>query len=496
MIVSGSQSQKIDRQYHCSAEKDLVLTEPASPFSFFEGEVRDVTGDEAVFQEHQPALEALSQKFITLAYHAEGLQAYLESALSELTVHALEHCPYYQKRDLAKIQGEAYHPIELFLSMPPLGKRDLQDHLLDFWSEDAVEKIGDKIHYWTTSGSTGEPTRFLMDDFNALARDVSFWFIQFLLGNTQPEFLAQRVPEKTLMVRMTSSEGADIWFKRLPLFNNSLLWKLPVFRHSKCDLRRAVEFVYQQRPLFLGGDPQAYLTFIETWQERFPELPVYPFELKALTCSGTQLSQQAREQIETFFHTPVTDCYGLSETSIVASQCPHGSLHVHAPLNYVEVVDGTGTPLPEGQLGEIVVTNLMNKTFPLLRYNTGDMGRLDFSSPCPCGSILPILYDFHGRKRRLLVKPSGELLSPHPLVSIFVELQLYQYQLIQETPTRFRLRYIPRQPLSESDCQTVVEALSRRMGEPVTVDFEAADSLVSPGVKFQDFISHCHDSQV
>jgi len=55
---------------------------------------------------------------------------------------------------------------------------------------------------------------------------------------------------------------------------------------------------------------------------------------------------------------------------------------------YVEIVDPeTGTPVPDGEYGEVVFTTLTRTGMPLIRYRTGDRAKF-FSDPCPCGTVL------------------------------------------------------------------------------------------------------------
>jgi phenylacetate-CoA ligase len=83
----------------------------------------------------------------------------------------------------------------------------------------------------------------------------------------------------------------------------------------------------------------------------------------------------------------VADGYGLTELFPLAGSCPHSaSLHVAEDLVLIECVDpSTGEPVAPGDLGELVYTNLVGDTQPLLRYRSRDLGRLSDRSPCACG---------------------------------------------------------------------------------------------------------------
>ena len=83
----------------------------------------------------------------------------------------------------------------------------------------------------------------------------------------------------------------------------------------------------------------------------------------------------------------IADGYGLTELFPIGGSCPHStSIHVASDLVYTEIVDPeTGVPLPPGSVGEIVYTNLVGDTQPVLRYRTRDLGRLSTVEACTCG---------------------------------------------------------------------------------------------------------------
>jgi len=80
--------------------------------------------------------------------------------------------------------------------------------------------------------------------------------------------------------------------------------------------------------------------------------------------------------------------YAANDSGAIGYQCSHcgGSIHhVHEDLHYVEIVDpDTLEPVPPGEVGKIVATNLNRRLMPMLRYDIGDLGRW-IEGPCGCG---------------------------------------------------------------------------------------------------------------
>ena len=73
-----------------------------------------------------------------------------------------------------------------------------------------------------------------------------------------------------------------------------------------------------------------------------------------------------------------------------------GGYHMRDRDLLIEILDPeTGQPVPEGQYGELVLTTLRRRGMPLVRYRTGDLGRM-IAEPCACGCLKPRLDKVEG----------------------------------------------------------------------------------------------------
>src|SRR5688572_4475930 len=94
-----------------------------------------------------------------------------------------------------------------------------------------------------------------------------------------------------------------------------------------------------------------------------------------------------RRRIEESWGARVIDHHGLTEIGPVSFECWEnpGGLHVNEDEFVCEVIDpSTGQPVPDGQSGELIVTNLGRVASPNIRYRTGDIV-IRRAGPCPCG---------------------------------------------------------------------------------------------------------------
>ncbi len=127
--------------------------------------------------------------------------------------------------------------------------------------------------------------------------------------------------------------------------------------------------------------------------------------LKRLILAGEPVDAAFRAHIEEQLHVDTWLHYGLSEVPgpAIAFECEHrNGLHIHDEHFLPEIIDPqTGQVLPEDETGELVLTTLTTRAFPLIRFRTGDRARL-ITAPCPCGRPMIRMEWENGRTDSLL----------------------------------------------------------------------------------------------
>jgi phenylacetate-coenzyme A ligase PaaK-like adenylate-forming protein len=112
------------------------------------------------------------------------------------------------------------------------------------------------------------------------------------------------------------------------------------------------------------------------------------------------------------------NCYASTETGILAVDCSeHRGMHLLTDQTLVEIVDEHDRPVADGIQGHhALVTSLVNRTLPILRYRLDDLLTVS-PEPCPCGRPFPLLVALDGRSDDLLSLPGmdRDKVVVHPL---------------------------------------------------------------------------------
>ncbi len=218
--------------------------------------------------------------------------------------------------------------------------------------------------------------------------------------------------------------------------------------------------------------------------------------LKTLVLVGESPDPGLRAQIEERLHVSTWVHYGLSEVPgpAIAFECKvREGLHVSEDHFLVEVIDPeTGESLPEGAEGELVLTTLTTRAFPLIRFRTGDWVRL-LTGACSCGRTLKRLEWLPDRAVDRIVIRGVKVHQRNVLLLIERSLGFLPDSYRLMVKTRDLMEYLevwlPAGERLFSDeiknieklLQNLGLELTRELGVPVTVRLKEKASLVLPG---------------
>jgi phenylacetate-CoA ligase len=314
----------------------------------------------------------------------------LESLLSQIEIHV----PYY--RDLFRRAGvkpdDIQSPADL-RRLPLLTKDMIREAGALIVSKDPLRR-GDAS---STEDATGESLAFYVDASAGPIRRANtmrgYRRAGIDIGDRQA-FLWGVHPDVPRRERLVSA----VW-------NYFLNYRyLSTFDMSDATMLRYAAQLRVFRPQLVTAYPSALALFARFCAGR----GITDIRPRAIISTGEQLFEDQREAIETAFGCRVFNRYGSEEFGAVAHECPaHAGLHVMSDLVYVEILAETGEPAKAGEVGELVVTDLLNYYMPFVRYRTGDLA-VATEKACPCGSGFPLLERIEERSIDAIVTPDGK----------------------------------------------------------------------------------------
>ena len=299
------------------------------------------------------------------------------------------------------------------------------------------EKFRGKYTLATTSGTSGFPGMFLLDEFsmkvtNAMAlRMLSSWL------NISDVLQIAKGKARLAMVMATGGHFASaIAASRLSKTRGEEFLALSAHRPIEELVQKLNEF----QPVILA--PYASMAALLASEQEARKLHINPV-ITVLSAEG--LAEGEYKRIAKAFNSKVHNSYAATECPFFSYSCNEGWLHVNNDWVLFEAVDANHRPVAPGEESyTVLITNLANRIQPILRYDLGDSILLR-PDPCPCGNMLPAIR-VKGRSSDVLTFPRGnEKVSILPLAfSILVDHipGIIKVQIVQTSTNLLRVRAI------------------------------------------------------
>lgn len=256
-----------------------------------------------------------------------------------------------------------------FSKVPILSKETFRKHPIEhtFASNEGAENI-----FWNqTSGSTGEPFKYVMDSFYIYYNDpvcqkyAEFSKYRFLYWN------GVSIPELTFDLRVAE---VGVHYPRPNCLYVSL-------ENWKCDPQKAIKDIARFKPDMIEGYPTTILELVRLVETN----NLRNLKVNYVSLFGERVSKEQREYIESVLQAEVYCRYSTGEIGVIGVECKeHEGYHLNEESVFVEILGDNNLAVAENCVGNVIVTFFYNTAMPFVRYRTGDVGRLT-SNPCACG---------------------------------------------------------------------------------------------------------------
>jgi len=399
-----------------------------------------------------------------LTWSHEQLKTYQLQQLKSLLQHAYNHTTYYKKAwteagitDINDIQTLAD-----FEKLPVVTKDDIREHYLDFISTIHTNNIKK-----STGGSTGQPFHFELNLESNTRREAVMWRGYGWLG--------AGLGQKTLYLW-----GADLGqpsrFKTIKnalyhaFYNRKMLNSFEMNEKNKPDYIRAIN-TYK---------PVAFVSYVNPLYEL--SLYIIENEIKVhqphtMLTGAEPLHQFQREVIEKAFNCSVYDTFGCREFMLMSAECTENKgLHINIDHLVVETVDDKCETVL-GESGDLLITDLHNYGFPLIRYVNGDRATL-VETPCPCGNPLPIMKSVDGRKLDIIKTPEGGSIPGELFPHLFKEFKgITKFQVRQSVIDSLDIIIIANDKFCEADKTKISNEINKYSNETLSLNFRMVNEI-------------------
>lgn len=296
-------------------------------------------------------------------------------------IQALEKAGSFYGKKLREAGITEIHTPEDFERLPFSEKSDLRDaYPLGLMTAPEEEIV--RIH--SSSGTTGTPVIIPYT-----AKDVDDWAIMF-----------KRCYETagiTNMDRIQITPGYGLWTAGIGFQNGAEKLGAMVIPMGPGNTDKQLQMMQDMKSTVLCSTSSYALLLAEEIEKRGIKDKIH---LKKGVIGSERWSDKMRERIHNELGIELFDIYGLTEIygPGIGINCPgETAMHYWDDFLYLEIIDPvTGKNLPDGEIGEIVITTLVKEGAPLIRYRTHDLSRI-VPGKCKCGRCYPRIDVIMGR---------------------------------------------------------------------------------------------------
>ena len=320
-------------------------------------------------------------------------RAEIEALQTERLQKTLQQCmksPFYRKRfEENHISPRDIRSLGDMSKIPFTTKQDLRDNYPFGLSTVPLSEV---VRLHSSSGTTGKPTVILHTK-----RDIEQWADAvarcLCMVGLRPGDVFQNTSGYGMF---TGGLGFQYGAERLGLLT------VPA---AAGNTKRQIKFITDFGTTAIHAIPSYAGRLYEVMSEMGID-PRRDTRLKTLVIGAEPHSEEQRRRIETMLGVKAYNSFGMSEMCGpgVAFECQEqNGMHIWEDYYIVEIVDPvTLEPVPDGEVGELVLTTVNREAMPLLRYRTRDLTRI-LPGDCPCGRHHKRLDRMKGRSDDMMI---------------------------------------------------------------------------------------------
>ena len=372
--------------------------------------------------------------------------------LKELLEYAVANCPFYSHNDAS----------DLF-SFPVVNKLVLIDNYDSIAVP--VDRIpGQKgiVHIQKTSGSTGTPFAIPQDTRKRNRRIAELKYFGEIVGFKSHDPLCQ--------LRIWTNWQSKT--KRQSLRQN--IYPFNVADMSDQNLSRLVDLINEKQISCLRSYASSYTFIADYFKRNKLNCP----SLKVAISGSEALLETTRDLVNKYMGCEIISQYADEECGIIGQEKLGGSpncFYLNHASYVIEILKLDEDIAAEyGELGRVVLTDLTNRAFPMIRYDTGDVAILhqpDETSHSPYFSAL------FGRRLDLVYDVEGNPIHPMVLNRVLKNFDgIKQWQFIQIGEKDYMLKIVPTETKMLPN-PTIAQSLTEYFGKDANIRYDCVNEI-------------------
>ncbi|MBQ7371329.1 MAG: phenylacetate--CoA ligase family protein [Blautia sp.] len=381
--------------------------------------------------------------------------------------------PEYEKRRLQAVLNYAKANVPFYANIgedaalcdfPVMKKMDYNVHRDEILSTEYLDRK-DSLYRLSTSGSTGSPFTVLCDRDKMNRINMNFMSVMelngFRLGMKRGEF----------RVWIEGKNTISNWKS----FKNNLLM-IDISNMGDDALGKICDRIKKQRIQVLVAYSSALTALCGYIRKK--EIDVAGWDVEMIFSMGEALPRATYDGLREIFGFSPVRSYGNNENGFIAIQMGEEDRYTVDLYNfYIELLKlYSDEPAEPGEVGRIVVTDLYNRAFPMIRYDTGDTGIYEKITDTR-GRLHGFFKEIYGRRGSLMYNCKGEPLSIHVFMNVLLKLEgiVHQAKCIQWEKKRYEL--LINADREKIDEKAVVDSYRRYLGEEAQIDVTYVDEI-------------------
>ncbi len=375
-----------------------------------------------------------------------------ERNLHNVLYHASTTVPFYEQ-----IPENSF----VLQDFPIIDKQTVRENFTNFRSQTHLNGYN---HAVTTSGSTGKPFKIL---HNKDKRNRNIADTNFFAG------------------RAGFSIGSKLFYLRLwdkQYKKNRLLTRIQnIAAYSVDDLTQAnlAKLVEEMESDKSNKSILAYTSALDTVSKFVEEQVGRPLDCKfnSIISIAEALNPDVKKRVQTYLGAEVVSRYSNSENGILAQQRVNdtsGIFEINWASYHIELLDlNEDKPVNRGEVGRIVITDFFNYSMPMIRYDTGDVGVMEFDTK----SQAMVFSKIDGRKMDMFTNTRGQYISSHIIHHILQFNGIEQFQFIEEENGEYTIKLKVSAKFDQNDENRIREQYLEYFGDDAIIRIIYVDDI-------------------